>query len=268
MPVSKDILADVRSYVELEIQAGRRQVRLDADTVDAFMSIGTAPRAAAAAPEPVPQTPKPLAKVTLQTPVQAAKPQPAAPSGGTLEDIAKEIALCNSCALGATRAHAVPGEGNGASPDIMFVGEGPGADEDAQGRPFVGAAGQLLDKMIAAMGYRREDVFIANVVKCRPPKNRTPLPEESACCMPFLLRQIALVKPKTIVTLGATPFAALVGTGFGVLSRNRGRWLDFRGIPLMPTFHPAYLLRVPAAKRAVWEDLKNVLAKLGRSVPS
>lgn len=264
MPVPRDIIADVRSFVELELQAGRRRVPLDQDAVAAFLSIGVC---GSARPEAPPAAPPPFPRVELSAAVP--KPAPAAaPAGGTLEEIAGEIKLCNACALGATRAHAVPGEGSASSPDVMFVGEGPGAEEDAQGRPFVGAAGQLLDRMIAAMGYRREDVYIANIVKCRPPKNRTPLPDEMSCCIPFLLRQIGIVRPKVIVSLGATAFTGLLGPGAGALSRSRGAWREFRGIPLMPTFHPAYLLRVPAAKRAVWEDLKNVLARLGRAVPS
>ncbi|MBQ7666575.1 MAG: uracil-DNA glycosylase [Kiritimatiellae bacterium] len=171
------------------------------------------------------------------------------------------------CALAATRTRPVPGVGNGAGPDIMFVGEAPGRDEDRRGEPFVGRAGQLLDKMIAAMGYSRQDVFIANVLKCRPPDNRTPTPEEMAHCLPFLRRQIALVKPRTIVALGTTAYRGLSGDAAANISNIRGLWTSFDGVPLMPTFHPAYLLRAPAAKRVVWEDLKKVLARLGREPP-
>ena len=194
-----------------------------------------------------------------------------APEGGVagraaaaadLAAIAASVAECRECNLALTRGKAVPGEGNPNSPDVMFVGEAPGRDEDVLGRPFVGRAGQLLDKMIAAMGYRREDVFIANIIKCRPPQNRTPTPEEMAVCIPYLRRQIAFVRPKTIVALGATAFKGLSGDALANISRHRGTWCEFEGIPMMPTFHPAYLLRVPSAKRVVWEDLQKVMARL------
>ena len=172
------------------------------------------------------------------------------------------MAECRECNLALTRGKAVPGEGNPNRPDVMFVGEAPGRDEDVLGRPFVGRAGQLLDKMIAAMGYRREDVFIANIIKCRPPQNRTPTPEEMAVCIPYLRRQIAFVRPKTIVALGATAFKGLSGDPLANISRHRGTWCEFEGIPMMPTFHPAYLLRVPSAKRVVWDDLQKVMARL------
>jgi DNA polymerase len=150
----------------------------------------------------------------------------------------------------------------------MFVGEGPGADEDAQDFPFVGKAGQLLDRMIAAMGFARDDVYVANIVKCRPPNNRKPEQEEMAACLPYLAEQIELVAPEVIVALGATAVQGLFGTGEGIM-RIRGRWRLYRGkIPVMPTFHPAYLLRTPAAKREVWDDLQAVLRQMGRVAPS
>ncbi len=145
----------------------------------------------------------------------------------------------------------------------MFIGEAPGADEDRQGLAFVGAAGQFLTKMIQAMGYSRDQVFIANVCKCRPPNNRTPTPPEMAACIPFLKRQIALIKPKYIVALGNTAILGLLGKS-GIM-RLHGVWQEFEGIPLMPTFHPAYLLRAPAAKRDCWKDLQLVMAKLGKT---
>ena len=150
--------------------------------------------------------------------------------------------------------------------EIMFVGEAPGRDEDLQGEPFVGRAGELLTKIIAAMGFRREDVYIANVLKCRPPENRTPLPDEVANCLPYLVSQIELVNPKMIVALGATAVRALLDVQIGI-TRMRGHWYTFRDIPIMPTFHPAYLLRSPSAKKEVWDDMKAVLEKLGREVP-
>ena len=153
-----------------------------------------------------------------------------------------------------------------AQPDILFIGEAPGADEDRQGIPFIGRAGQLLTKMIEAMGYTRDEVFIANIIKCRPPANRTPTPDEMRLCMPYLRRQIELIRPKVIVALGSTACKGLCEQQ-GTFSTVRGIWQTFGKIPVMPTFHPAYVLRVPSVKRTVWQDLQAVLARLGRPVP-
>ncbi|HHN75214.1 MAG TPA: uracil-DNA glycosylase, partial [Acidobacteria bacterium] len=150
---------------------------------------------------------------------------------------------------------------------LLFVGEGPGADEDRIGEPFVGKAGKLLDRIIGAMGLSREEVYIANVVKCRPPGNRAPLPDESATCLPFLHEQIRIIQPEVIVTLGRTALEGLLGEPVRSITRSRGRWFRAAGVPVMATFHPAYLLRNPAAKRPVWEDMQEVLARLGLSPP-
>lgn len=180
--------------------------------------------------------------------------------------LADTVKSCTRCALHVERTQTVFARGNGSS-GLCFIGEGPGADEDAQGFPFVGAAGQLLDKMIAAMGIERDDVYVCNIVKCRPPKNRTPEPEEMSACMPYLAEQLSLVEPQVIVALGKTAVQGLFGTAEGI-TRIRGRWrLYQQRIAVMPTFHPAYLLRNPAAKREVWADLQLVLKHLGRSVP-
>lgn len=190
-------------------------------------------------------------------------------SDDLLEAIASDIRECKACSLCEVRNNTVPGQGKTVHPDILFVGEAPGADEDAQGIPFVGRSGQLLTKMIEAMGYSRETVFIANINKCRPPGNRKPTPAEMKVCLPFLKRQIALLKPKVIVALGATAVEGLVGMPKGVgITKIRGCWQKFDGIDLMPTFHPAYMLRNPNMKRPVWEDLKNVLKHLGKPVPA
>jgi uracil-DNA glycosylase family 4 len=157
--------------------------------------------------------------------------------------------------------------GTGSS-GLCFVGEGPGADEDAQGYPFVGKAGQLLDRMIEAMGFLRDEVYVCNVVKCRPPKNRKPEPDEMATCRPYLVEQLDLLNPEVIVALGATAVEGLLGIGGGI-TRLRGKWRLYQGrIAVMPTFHPAYLLRTPEAKRDVWQDLQEVLRHMGRPVPS
>lgn len=183
-------------------------------------------------------------------------------SAGTFDDLSAEIAACTKCELHSSRTNTVPGQGN-TTPEIMFVGEAPGADEDLQGLAFVGRAGQLLTKMIQAMGYSREDVFIGNILKCRPPENRKPLPGEMETCRPYLKRQIEVLKPKVIIALGATAVQGLVANDISI-SKLRGTWLSFEGIRLMPTFHPAYLLRNPSAKKFVWEDLKEVLRFLGK----
>jgi DNA polymerase len=192
---------------------------------------------------------------------------------GELEQLAKEIAACQKCVLGSTRLNPVPGEGN-PNAQLVFVGEGPGADEDAQGRPFVGRSGQLLDKIIAAMGLQRSDVYICNIVKCRPPENREPRPEEIISCLPFLNRQLGLIKPKVIVCLGAPATRTLLKTNQAI-GKLRGTFQEFYfdesspPIKLMPTFHPAYLLRNYSDdnRRKVWEDMKSVMAELNLPIP-
>jgi len=179
--------------------------------------------------------------------------------------LSEEVKTCTKCALYAGRTQTVFARGDPAA-ELCFVGEGPGADEDAAGFPFVGKAGQLLDRMIAAMGYLRDDVYVCNIVKCRPPNNRKPEPDEMGKCMPYLREQLELVAPKVIVALGATAVEGLLGAGGGI-TRLRGQWKLYRAIPVMPTFHPAYLLRSPEAKREVWSDLQAVLKQLGRSPP-
>ncbi len=179
----------------------------------------------------------------------------------SLEGLAEYLVDCTRCPLSERRKNVVFGEGP-SSARLLFVGEGPGAEEDRSGRPFVGQAGRLLDGMISALGLERRQVFIANVVKCRPPRNRDPEPGEMATCSPFLERQIDLIRPEVIVALGRIAARYLTGSD-GTMGSLRGRWSQFRGIALMPTYHPAYLLRSPLEKRKVWEDLKMVAEKLG-----
>ncbi|HEY0545260.1 MAG TPA: uracil-DNA glycosylase [Pyrinomonadaceae bacterium] len=174
----------------------------------------------------------------------------------TLEDIWNDIGECTRCPLSESRTHVVNSEGNRHA-QLMFVGEAPGANEDEQARPFVGRAGQLLNKIIEAIGLKREDVFIGNVNRCRPPQNRTPTLAEAATCKPFLLREIAIVQPKVIVVLGNTAMKNLLDTKEGI-TKLRGQFQDYKGIKVMPTFHPAYLLRDPSKKRETWEDMKKV----------
>ena len=182
----------------------------------------------------------------------------------TLEQIAGSVGSCARCVLHSTYLNTgeVPHRQGNAHPEILFVGEAPGADEDRQGLAFVGAAGQLLTRMIEAMGFTREQVFIANVVKCRPPENRPPLPEEMEQCLPYLKAQIARLQPKVIVALGAVAARGLLG--LSGITRLRGKWFSFGDIPVMPTYHPSYLLRTPSAKKDCWLDLQEVLKRLGR----
>jgi DNA polymerase len=189
------------------------------------------------------------------------EPLPVAPSRkALLQQVRDELGDCTRCKLHERRTNIVFGVGDPEAP-LMFVGEGPGADEDRKGEPFVGKAGQLLDKMIAAMGWTRSAVFICNVVKCRPPGNRDPEPDEVEACEPFLFGQIDAIAPQVIVTLGR-PAAHLLLRTTAPISRLRGRWQKARGVQVMPTFHPAYLLRSPDKKREAWSDLQQVMQRL------
>jgi DNA polymerase len=184
--------------------------------------------------------------------------------GETLLKVREDLGDCTRCKLHKTRNKIVFGDGS-AKAQLVFVGEGPGADEDAQGLPFVGRAGKLLTQMIEAMGLQRSDVYICNVVKCRPPGNRQPEPDEVEKCSPFLFRQLDVLQPKVIVCLGATAAQTLLQTNRGI-SHFRGQWMDFRGYKMLATYHPAYLLRNPAAKGDVWKDLQKVMAELGLEI--
>lgn len=190
---------------------------------------------------------------------ETADPQPS--SANAFDSLRAEAHDCTRCRLAGTRTNVVFGVGN-PDADLMFIGEAPGRDEDEKGEPFVGRAGQLLTDIIKAMKLTRDDVYIANVVKCRPPENRNPEPDELDACRPFIRRQVELIQPKVIVTLGRFGLQSLTEKGYGI-SAVRGQWLDYEGIKLMPTYHPAYLLRNPAAKKDVWADMKKVMAELG-----
>jgi DNA polymerase len=184
--------------------------------------------------------------------------------GDTLERIREDLGDCTRCRLHEQRNKIVFGAGS-PNAELVFVGEGPGRDEDMQGFPFVGRAGKLLTQMIEAMGLTRDDVYICNVVKCRPPENRKPEDDEVATCSPYLYRQLDAIAPKAIVCLGGTAAQALLQTKDSI-SRFRGNWFDYRNTKLMATYHPAYLLRNPAAKADVWKDLQKVMAHLGLKV--
>jgi len=235
-----------------------------------------APAAAAFEPparSPAPARNRPLPTVALPTQAWApptdavgCPPLEAVSGAATLAELEARIQGCLACPLGSGRLRFVFGEGHPEA-DLLFIGEGPGRDEDLQGRPFVGRAGELLDKMIGAIGLKRSEVYIANVVKCRPPDNRVPTAPEAQRCLGYLRRQIELIRPKVIVTLGATPLRELLGISEGI-TRVRGHWkrLEPEGIPVMPTFHPAYVLRqyTDEVRRAVWMDLKAAKAWLDR----
>ncbi|MCB9831950.1 MAG: uracil-DNA glycosylase [Planctomycetes bacterium] len=217
-----------------------------------------APAEPAIEPEAEPARPEPAA-----TPSASVAREGAAPVA--LAELADRIAACRDCRLAETRCRTVPGQG-AAPARLMFVGEAPGADEDQSGLAFVGRAGQLLGKMIQAMGLEREQVFIANILKCRPPENRRPQPDEVGACFHHLLDQIDLVNPELICALGATAAGNLLERQDGI-GRLRGRVFDFQGRKLVATYHPSYLLREPAKKREAWEDLKLVMRLLGLEAP-
>jgi DNA polymerase len=237
---------------------------LVADGVD-FVPRGEARRAPAAPrpqapPKPaVPSPPAPSFRprvAPLAAPTQIG--DAAAAKQARLDAVRAEIGDCRRCPLCEQRKSVVFGEGN-ADARVVFVGEGPGEEEDKSGRPFVGRAGELLTKMIEAVGWRREDVYICNIVKCRPPRNRDPEPAEVATCEPFLVQQLHAIAPAAIVTLGKPAISALLGRPVPI-TKMRGRWLEWQGIPVMPTYHPAYLLRnyTRETRQAVWDDLRAV----------
>ena len=183
---------------------------------------------------------------------------------GSLKDLRGHLGDCKRCKLCHGRSNLVFGEGAHEA-RLVFVGEGPGREEDLEGKPFVGEAGRLLDRIITAMGLTREAVYICNVVKCRPPDNRDPESDEIEACIPFLKRQLALIRPEVICALGRVAVQALLGKNFKI-TRERGKWLSFMDIPLMPTYHPAYLLRNPSAKRQVWGDVQEIMKRMGLEV--
>ena len=247
----KNLVVETRKQLE-----HLRVLGVDGIQITATAAPGVAPR-----PEPV-KAPAPVQNIPPAEPLTslfgdiAAAPAPLTPSTETFEQIHAEIGDCTRCPLHLERTHVVHTEGNRKA-RLMFVGEAPGADEDIQARPFVGRAGQLLTKIIEAIGLKREEVLIGNVNRCRPPGNRAPTTEEATTCKPFLLREIAIVQPEVMVVLGNTAMKNLLDTREGI-TRLRGRFQDYKGIKVMPTFHPAYLLRDPSKKRETWEDLKKV----------
>jgi DNA polymerase len=239
------IIAELRAHAELRRWFG-------AEVYRAAAPAARPPRA----PQPAPEKAEKTVSVPGEDPEKRRR----------LEELRQEMKDCHHCPLAESRTHLVFGEGR-ADARLMFVGEAPGRDEDRTGRPFVGRAGKVLTRMIEAMGLQREDVFIGNILKCRPPGNRNPSVVEMAECMPYILKQIKIVEPEVICALGTTALKGLLHDPNAVISRMRGRFLDWRGTKLMPTYHPAYLLRSPGEKRKVWEDLQKIMAELGLPPP-
>jgi uracil-DNA glycosylase len=234
-----------------------RQVKEHVAWLERGQVVGVPVAVAAEPPKPAVAAPPRPAPPRADVP-----PPPTGVGAAGLQVIRDELGDCQRCKLHPQRKNIVYGVGNPDAP-LVFIGEAPGAEEDKQGEPFVGAAGQLLTKMIEAMGFGREDVYIANILKCRPPGNRNPEPDEIAQCEPFLKKQLAALRPRMIVALGKFAAQCLLRSD-APISRLRGQFHTYEGIPLMPTFHPAYLLRNPSAKREVWDDLKQVMGELDR----
>jgi DNA polymerase len=272
-----DTIDDLIGYLRYCQERGQREIEFNDIELISMLDVSGVtrkPLASASVPSTETQPSSTAQKLTVQ-PATSFEPTPfigtssaltAEEREAKLKFIAEKIAECKRCDLHKSRNKTVPGQGNFVSPEVMFIGEAPGAEEDQQGLAFVGAAGQLLTKMIVAMGFTREEVFIGNICKCRPPGNRQPTLEEMNACLPFLREQVQIIRPKIIVALGATAAKGLLGSNVRI-TQLRGHWTKYNGIPLMPTFHPAYLLRFPDAKRSAWSDLKAVLNLLGRPIP-
>lgn len=277
-----ELLRETREHAkflgELGVEFVSLPARVEGEASTNVRSAGDVPKSKVAAESPRPLFARLDSKLPDAMPRSApsepprdalfemAASQPAFPQASeTLEDIWRDIGDCARCGLCEGRTQVVNTHGNHGA-RLMFVGEAPGADEDAQGKPFVGRAGQLLTKMIEAMGMKREEVIIGNVNRCRPPGNRQPTLEEAAICRPFLFREIGVIQPEVIVVMGNTALRNLLEVREGI-SRVRGKFQDFRGIKVMPTFHPAYLLRDPSKKRETWEDLKMVRDYLENTTP-
>jgi len=252
-PTIREVKAWLEREVTLGLEAVPRQVAV--------------PAAASPAAQAAPVAAKPPVRVAAKAALPDVLVEPGIRGAGSLEQLRDVLGDCTRCKLARGRTNIVFGSGNPKA-RLMFVGEGPGEEEDRQGEPFVGKAGELLDTIITnAIGLKRSDVYIANVVKCRPPDNRNPEPDEIVACEPFLRRQVELIRPEVIVSLGNFATQALLGDRTPI-SRRRGNWHEVGGTPLMPTFHPAYLLRNPSDKRLVWNDIKLVMEKLGLPLPA
>ena len=269
----REVVDEVRELVRREAKGKPPKVSLSKEVAARLEQMGgakdmfDAPPAPAEPPKAVAESTRSYREKMFDAPVipVAAEVAPGDPSD-SLDRIAAEVCGCHKCPLGALRTNAVPGEGNPQA-RLVFVGEAPGADEDRLGRPFVGRAGGLLTDIIEkGMKQTRADVFICNVLKCRPPDNRTPSPDEVFCCEPYLIRQLALIKPTVICALGGTAAQTLLKTG-ALVGQLRGKWHNYHDIPLRVTYHPAYLLRSPGEKGKAWEDIQEVMKLLNGQIP-
>jgi DNA polymerase len=265
-----DLVTATRAELEWWRATGIEDTPLAPDAPDASAVVDTRAEALALVSREAPAIPPteppqiPVAKATAKPETGALDflTEPDVRASATLPELRAAIGDCTRCKLAPHRTQIVYGVGN-PDADLVFVGEAPGRDEDLRGEPFVGKAGQLLTEIIVkGMKIRRQDVYIANIIKCRPPQNRNPEPDEIVACEPFLKRQLAIIKPKVIVALGTFAAQCLLRTRTPI-TRLRGVWADYEGIPLMPTFHPAYLLRNPGDKRLVWNDIQQVMSALG-----
>lgn len=264
------MLADLEEHLRYRLECGEQTVEMDPAILHALRATPVPQAARPAPPDASPARTRQAPERPPEAPAQetrATSPDAARDPAAALARVAETIAGCEVCGLCGSRSRTVPGQGH-PQPDILFVGEGPGAEEDRQGLAFVGPAGQLLSSLIERLGLTREEVFIANILKCRPPGNRTPQPNEMEACMPYLREQIRILKPRVIVALGGTAAKALLETDRGI-TRLRGNWFAFEGIDLMPTYHPSYLLRDEnKAKRwETWNDMLAVLDRVGLPRP-
>ena len=258
------LLDQLQEFLEYQREEGIVSLDVSPETLAVLQSVPTLP---VPVKQVVAERPKPRRLPPTPPPPPPPKPEGIQVNEKSIDSITRQIGRCSECDLKNSRTQPVPGEGKTDQPDILFIGECPGAVEDAQGRPFMDESGQLLDKMIVAMGYTREDVYITTVVKCMPPDERIPHKDERKICNPYLKSQIKLLKPKVIVALGKTVCEVLTGKPIA-MNRVRGQWIEFEGIPVMQTFHPGYLEKVPSKKRDAWSDLKDVMAKLGKPLPT
>jgi uracil-DNA glycosylase family 4 len=255
----REAARELRRHLEWQRADGSREVLVERKAPKkavAQAAAGAAPAPSAPARAPSGKTARSIFDLPAVRPVPDSERQ-------TLDEVRRELGECTRCKLCKGRTNIVFGVGNPKA-ELVFVGEGPGADEDAQGIPFVGKAGQLLTKMIEAMGFARDDVYICNVVKCRPPENRNPELDEIEACEPFLRKQLGAIQPKVIVALGKFAAQTLLRDETPI-TRMRGRWREYCGVKLMPTFHPAYLLRNPPEKKNAWLDLQEVMKVFGKS---
>lgn len=246
-PTFYSLINDLERYLRYQQAQGVQRVEIDRALLEGFADL----------PEPVPPPSE----------AEQAAALPALPTCATVEELAEWICVCERCPLAQARRCAVPGNGCATAPELCFVGGAPDTDDEATGWAFDGEAGALLTRMIEAMGYLRDEVFVTHAVKCRPPADRPPTEFEQAACLPYLQRQIELVRPKVLVAMGAAAVTGLTGQR-GDLSWWRGTWLEHAGIRVMPTYHPATLLRDPAKKKEAWSDLRLVMDELGRKVPA